>query len=126
MTGFTHRLPHEPWSKPSRNEEEYFHRLEYEERRRKAQRKEEQRRAEERERLRELHQDHCPRCGAKLVHIRLRDAWADQCPSCRGIWLDRDMFELFTHRAKNPLAQWFRSVLLERSLGELPTEKEGR
>ncbi|MBI4540211.1 MAG: zf-TFIIB domain-containing protein [Gemmatimonadetes bacterium] len=126
MHEFTHRLPHEPWSKPSRNEEEYFRRLEYETRLEAARHREEQRQAEERERTKELHKDHCPRCGSRLVHVRLRDAWADQCPSCRGIWLDRDMFELFTHRVRTPLAEWFRSTLLQHSLGELPTEKEGR
>lgn len=123
---FTHRLPHGPWDKPSRNEEEYFRRLEIEKRREAARRREDERAAEERERLKQLHKGHCPTCGAKLVHIRLRDVWADQCASCGGIWLDREMFELFTYRKRGPLADWFRSVLLEHSLGELPREKETR
>lgn len=131
MYEFTHRLPHEPWRKPSRNEEEYFRRRELEARLKRAWEREMAREAEERRRFREFHQDRCPSCAERLEVIRIRESEARQCPECRGVWLDRELFDTLTHRERSPLAELFRSQILEYSLGafheaeERLQEKEG-
>lgn len=119
MYELIHQLPHAPWQKPSRNEEEYFHRLEFAARRRKARRREEERAREEQEREKELHRGRCPGCGGELEDIRLRGVRADQCPVCGGVWLENDTFETLTRSEEpSPLTALFRDVLLENSLGE--------
>ncbi len=97
MPQFTHRLPHQPWQKPSRNEEEYFHRLEFQKRMELARKREARRRAEERRRLLEIHRDRCPKCGSPLEPLQTADGRADQCPHCLGVWLDRETFDRLTH-----------------------------
>ncbi len=119
MPPFTYRLHHEPFRKPSRNEEAYFRRQEFLDRMARARRSARAREARERERLRTLHQGRCPRCGERLEHIRVRNAWADQCPVCEGVWLDRDVFCLLTHRKQQPLADVFRYLLVDQCLGEM-------
>lgn len=119
MGSFTYRLHHEPFRKPSKNEEEYFHRKKFEERRMEARRKAEDRGDEERMRLMELHRNRCPRCGEKLEHIRIKKAWADQCPVCEGVWLDREVFCLLTHQKERVLTDIFRYILLDKSMGEI-------
>lgn len=130
MPGFTHRLPREPWPKPSRNEEEYFRRREFRDRMEQARKREERRAAGERDRLRELYGGRCPRCGIPLEQVRLRERerekWADQCPVCRGIWLDREMFEALTRRERSTLGEYLREVLLQHSLGRIPSGSGGK
>jgi hypothetical protein len=43
---------------------------------------------EERDRLRELHFMHCPKCGLKLESFDLRGVTVERCASCNGTWLD--------------------------------------
>ena len=126
MGAFTYRLHHEPFRKPSKNEEEYFHREEFEKRRGEARRKAETRADEERRRLLELHRDRCPRCGERLEHIRIRKLWADQCPLCEGVWLDRPVFCELTHERAQPLAAMFRWMLVDQCMGDIPSEHLGR
>ena len=76
MSKLTHTLPHQPWPKPSRNEEEYFHREEFRHRMETARHREAAAADEERQRLLELHRGHCPRCGAELEGIRLAEGTA--------------------------------------------------
>ena len=128
MTKFTHKLPHQPWSKPSRNEEEYFHRQEFRVRMDKARVRASSRDAQERLRLLELHRGHCPRCGTELEAIRLAQGTAQQCPSCLGVWLEHETFDRLTHpEAKDDyLTGIFRDVLLQYTTGHLPVDSEGR
>jgi len=126
MGPFTHRLPHEPFRKPSKNEEEYFHRLRFYERRAKARKKAEAREEEERSRLRELHQGRCPRCGERLEHVRIHHAWADQCPVCEGVWLDWEVFCMLTHQDEQPLAAMFRYMLVDQAMGNIPKPEKTR
>jgi predicted Zn-ribbon and HTH transcriptional regulator len=119
VSQFTYRLHREPFRKPSKNEEEYFYRQKFEKRRAKARRKAEARESEERERLVELHRDRCPRCGERLEHIRIKEAWADQCPLCEGVWLDREVFALLTHEKQQPLAAMFRYMLVDQAMGDI-------
>jgi RNA polymerase-binding transcription factor DksA len=121
MSEFTHKLPHQPWSKPSRNEEAYFHREEFQHRMEKARHREASRGAEERRRLRELHWGHCPRCGAELEGIRLAQGTAQQCPSCLGVWLEHETFDRLTHPdvKDDYLTGIFREVLLQYTTGRI-------
>lgn len=96
MSEFTHRLPHQPWSKPSRNEREYFQRQAFYQRMAVARRREQERDVGERERVLERHHDHCPKCGSPLERIQLADGRADQCPNCLGVWLDHETFDRMT------------------------------
>jgi hypothetical protein len=121
MGSFTYRYSHEPFRKPSKNEEEYFQRQKFDERRRKARKKAEERAVHERERLMELHKDRCPRCGERLEHIRIQKAWADQCPLCEGVWLDREVFCMLTHQKERALTDIFRYILVEQGMGEIHT-----
>jgi len=124
MSPFTHRLPHEPFPKPSRNEDEYFHRLEIEQRMARARQREEERARAERARLKALHEGHCPGCGAELQEVRARDGIVHQCPVCRGVWMDQAMFDRLTHQEEaSYLGGIFRGLLLDYTLGEIPTRE---
>jgi len=46
------------------------------------------RRADERQRLKDLHYMHCPKCGETLNTVDLEGLEIDKCPCCHGIWLD--------------------------------------
>jgi len=119
MRKLTHTLPHQPWPKPSRNEEEYFHREEFRHRMEKARHREVSRDAEERQHLLELHRGHCPRCGAELEAIRMAQGTAQQCPSCLGVWLEHETFDRLTHPETKDdyLTGIFREVLLQYTTG---------
>src|SRR3990167_1719019 len=101
MSEFTHRLPHQPWSKPSRNEQEYFRREEFQHRMAAARHREAVREQEERQRWIVAHQGHCPKC--------------------LGVWLDHEMFDRLTHPTqKNAyLTGILREVLLEWTTGDV-------
>ena len=43
---------------------------------------------EEKKRLKELHYQHCPKCGTKLQEEVINDVTVDICPACHGVWLD--------------------------------------
>jgi hypothetical protein len=127
MSEFTHRLPHQPWSKPSRNEEEYFHRDEFRHRMEVARQRETDRAAAERERWLESHRDRCPKCGGHLQLVETDHARADQCPKCLGVWLDHETFDQLTHpHQKNAyLTMVFRDILLQFTTGKVnPTGGE--
>lgn len=125
MSEFTHRLPHQGWSKPSRNEEEYFHREEFRIRMEAARKREARRQAVERQKLLELHEDHCPKCGGELEVIKVPEGQADQCPNCLGVWLDHETFDRLTHpdekeREENEfLTRIFREQLLQFTTGKV-------
>lgn len=126
MSEFTHRLPHQPWSKPSRNEQEYFQREEFKSRMALARERESRHAEEERRRWLEAHANHCPKCGAHLEAIRTEEGQADQCPSCLGVWLDHGMFDRLTHPEKKQddyLTGIFREVLLQYTTGRLQTSE---
>jgi len=70
--------------KPSRNEEEYFAKLEAERMDRK--RQEQSRLAEDAEK--KSHYMRCPKCGGHLATVELHRVQVDRCPDCHGLWLD--------------------------------------
>lgn len=121
MGEFTHRLPHRPWSKPSRNEEEYFHRAEFQKRMTKAREREARREAEQRTRWLEEHRDRCPKCYGRLIPVRVAGGSADQCSNCLGVWLDHETFNRLTHPEERDdyLTGILRDVLLQFTTGEV-------
>lgn len=75
--------------KPSRNEEEYFAKLEAERMERK--RQELARLATDQER--KSHYLRCPKCGGHLVTEEVQRVQIDRCPDCDGVWLDQGELE---------------------------------
>ncbi|HXI21146.1 MAG TPA: zf-TFIIB domain-containing protein [Gemmatimonadales bacterium] len=82
--------------KPSRNEEEYFARLEAE--RLERRRREATRMAEDAER--QSHHMRCPKCGGQLRTERLHKIDVDRCQDCQGVWLDPGEIEALVHMEK--------------------------
>ena len=75
--------------KPSKNEDEYFAKLEMERLERK--RQEEAKRAADAERA--SHHMRCPKCGGHLKTELFSKVELDRCPDCHGVWLDAGEIE---------------------------------
>ena len=125
MSEFTHRLPHQSWSKPSRNEAEYFKREEFRKRMEAARRREARRAESDRQRWLEEHRNRCPKCGGELQPITTKSEHADQCSNCLGVWLNHETFDRLTNpEDKNEyLTGIFRDVFLQYTTGGLGGEK---
>jgi uncharacterized protein with PIN domain len=92
--------------KPSRNEEEYFAKLEAERLERK--KAEQAKLADNAER--KSHYMRCPKCGGHLVTEEFHRVQIDRCPDCHGLWLDQGEIDaVMAHEDKG---------LLSRALGE--------
>ena len=48
---------------------------------------------EVKEKLKELHYMHCPKCGMNLIEIDYKGLSIDKCSSCDGVWLDAGQLE---------------------------------
>ena len=88
--------------KPSRNEDEYFVRLDQE--RMKELRAKLDADRQKAERSTSLGK--CPRCGAALqerehLHVRV-----DECPDCGGVWLDKNELDIFEHVDRNSVRRY--------------------
>lgn len=75
-------------NKPAEKEEEYFARLELQKKAKYIEEMRSKMAEEEKERLKELHQMHCPKCGSDLVEIEYKNVMIDKCPECEGVWFD--------------------------------------
>ena len=71
-------------NKPSKNEQEYFARLDAE--RLEHRRQQEKLRAHDAERR--SHHQRCPKCGGHLKPRKLHGIEIDTCEDCRGSWFD--------------------------------------
>jgi hypothetical protein len=49
---------------------------------------------DQRNKLKELHHMHCPKCGMGLTEITFREARVDKCFSCGGTWFDAGEVEV--------------------------------
>ena len=94
--------------KPSKNEKEYFARLDAE--------LMQQRRAtldtERTKRERAAHFNKCPRCGCDLAEREHHHVKVDECLECGGVWLDKgelDLIEDFDRRGSGFMASLFGS-----------------
>ena len=47
-----------------------------------------------RQRLRDLHHMHCPKCGLKMQEVRLRGMDVEVCFACGGIFLDKGEIDI--------------------------------
>jgi ribosomal protein L37AE/L43A len=79
--------------KPSRNEDEYFVKLDAELIKARRAKLDEERKKQERS----AHYMKCPKCGADLVEREMNHVKVDQCTECEGIWLDKGEIELLVH-----------------------------
>ena len=75
--------------KPSRNEDEYFAKVDADLRKALRARAD----AERAESVR-AERNRCPRCGVALVAKQSGSVTIDQCPKCEGIWLDKGELEI--------------------------------
>ncbi len=75
--------------KPSRNEEEYFAKLERE----RLERKSQELRKLNQDAERKSHHMRCPKCGGHLKTEDFHKIQIDRCPDCHGVWLDAGEIE---------------------------------
>lgn len=76
--------------KPSRNEDEYFARMDADLMKERRARLDLER--EQRERT--SHYNKCPKCGVDLAEREHGGVKIDQCPECGGMWLDKGELEI--------------------------------
>lgn len=90
-------------------EDEFFARQDAEKKRKLALEAQRALEAGEKQRLKELHYMHCPKCGSKLETLDYRGLQIDRCFACNGTWLDAGELEALA--GKEPgLLQKFVSV----------------
>jgi hypothetical protein len=93
--------------KPSQKEEEYYARQEFLRRKEVEDRRRDMMEAKEKERLKELHYMHCPKCGMQLIEIDYKGVAVDKCSSCDGVWLDAGELEAIADLEKGALDKLF-------------------
>jgi len=71
-------------SKPSKNEVEYFAKLDAE----RIERRRQQEHARARDAERRLHHMRCPKCGGHLKARKLHGIEFEMCEDCKGSWFD--------------------------------------
>ena len=79
--------------KPSRNEDEYFVKMDAELLKARRAKLDADRLKQERS----IHFMKCPKCGADLAEREMHNIKVDQCTECDGIWLDKGEMELLVH-----------------------------
>ena len=93
--------------KPSRNEDEYFAKVNAE--------LIKQRRAlldaERAKQERKSHLNKCPKCGSTLVEREYHHMKIDACPECGGMWLDKGELEMIEHVERNQVKRFIGSML---------------
>ena len=100
--------------KPSRNEEEYFAKLEAE----RMERKKAELAKLNADAERKSHYLRCPKCGGHLVTEEFHRVQIDRCPECQGVWLDQGEIDaVMAHEDKG---------LLSRALGEFMGSLKGK
>jgi hypothetical protein len=94
--------------KPSRNEAEYFARVESDRVRSMRERAEQ----EAKEAERRSHFMKCPRCGADLRVEHFQHIEVERCPECEGLWFDHDEAQrLVEMNARKGVGGIFRSIV---------------
>ena len=97
--------------KPSRNEDEYFAKLN-------AELIKERRATLDAARAktdRKAHYMKCPKCGADLKEVEHHHVKVDRCPECHGVWIDAGEVELFEHAADRGVTKFFSSMFGRRN-----------
>jgi len=89
--------------KPTKHEDEYFARSQFEKQANQEHEKHLKLQREEREKLQNLHHMRCPKCGMELIAIRYKGIEIDKCSECHGVWLDRGEMERIVETKATPL-----------------------
>ncbi len=92
--------------KPSRNEDEYFLKLDAE--LIKAHRA---RLDAERKQIELSHPWKCPKCRGSLYETTIQHVKVDVCESCKGMWLDAGEFEMLTHVDESRVGTFLDDIL---------------
>jgi hypothetical protein len=93
-------------NKPSRNEDEYFAKLD-------AERVKELRAKLDAERsatARKAHFMKCPKCGGDLKEVTVRNVKVDTCTDCHGMWLDAGELELIGSGGEGAVSGFIRDI----------------
>lgn len=93
--------------KPSEQEQEFIARMEFEKRKKEDEERQHKLAKDERQRLKELHQMCCPKCGMHLIEIDYRGIKVDKCSECEGIWLDAGELETVSEMDKTVMDKFF-------------------
>ena len=93
--------------KPSRNEDEYFVKMDAE--LLKAQRAKLD--ADRLKQERAIHLMKCPKCGADLAERDMHGIKIDQCTECSGVWLDKGELEMLLHSEESGISRVVRDLL---------------
>ena len=86
--------------KPSRNEDEYFVKMDAELLKKRRAALDAERAARERK----SHFMKCPKCGGDLQEREYNDVKIDACSDCGGVWLDAGELELVAHQFPGGMA----------------------
>ena len=92
---------------PSKNEEEYFARIEFERRKTMEVEKVKKLAEEEKKNLKDLHYMRCPKCGMELIEIEFKGIKIDKCFQCDGIWLDSGEMDALSKLEKTMMDKLF-------------------
>ena len=105
-----HRHSQPVHTKPSKNEDEYFLKLD-------AERIKEMRAKLDQERAQAERKSHwmkCPKCGASLNETEYHHVKVDVCPDCGGMWFDAGEIEMVDqvkeHRVSGFLSDLFKGL----------------
>jgi hypothetical protein len=93
-------------NKPSRNEDEYFAKLD-------AERIKELRAKLDAEReaaARKQSLMKCPKCGGDLKEVTIRNVKVDTCNDCHGMWLDAGELEMIGSGGDNAVTGFVRDI----------------
>ncbi|MFA5074000.1 MAG: zf-TFIIB domain-containing protein [Nitrospirota bacterium] len=93
--------------RPSKQEEEYFARMAFEEQKKKEVEKHQKLAEEEKKRRKELHFMMCPKCGMELIEVDYHHMKIDKCSECDGIWLDAGELKQIACIDTSGLARFF-------------------
>lgn len=101
--------------KPSESEQEYFARQEAERLRKHREKVAQGTGEKERERLKELHWMHCPKCGMEMEEIDYLTVKVDACFACGGMFFDKGEVEKIIERDEPGFGKKLYSVLFPKS-----------
>lgn len=98
-------------NKPSRNEDEYFAKLDAELIKEQRAKLDEERAAQ----ARTVNLMKCPKCGADLREESYHHVKIDVCPDCKGVWLDYGELDMVTKIDDNSVSGFLRGLFKGRS-----------
>lgn len=104
----------EKLEKPSNTEDEYFAREDIEKKRKLALEQSRTMAEAEKERLKQLHFMHCPKCGMQLQTVKQGNVEMDSCFNCGGVFFDKGELEALIEKREHAapvieaILNWFK------------------